>query len=434
MTRKRIRKLSPKGTGWMIVLVLIIILRIMSYFMISEDVVITQAFKMITRVGLSGVLIGLIIAKQNRDNEKVEYHAPFPVILYVLYLIFGTASLLWTTSFHASSLQLAMDFETLLFSFLLIHFYYLIHNRYRERITLAKIIGVAVTTIGLGFYIGLQIDPDHFYRLTHGGEVARLGGFIINPNELGMLLVVGISCLVINVQHEGRYRISKILQIIFLAYLLVLTGSRSSFTAFLLVIGFYAWMQPGKGFRVAMIAGAVALIPLVGLKLFVKQGNVEEVTNMTGRLPFWQDLLTYNFPKAPWFGFGYMRIDYSDKFASLNAYEGAMTHNTFLQVLLGLGLIGLLIVVLQLAAFFHASANCANKQVKGMITLVMIPLLINSFTEFGIFGETNYGILFYLLLIFTVSREPVSLFLRTKARPTHEEHQPGIPDRPYTAA
>jgi exopolysaccharide production protein ExoQ len=31
--------------------------------------------------------------------------------------------------------------------------------------------------------------------------------------------------------------------------------------------------------------------------------------------------------------------------------------------------------------------------------VILIPILINSFTEFGIFGETNYGILFYQLII-----------------------------------
>jgi exopolysaccharide production protein ExoQ len=30
-------------------------------------------------------------------------------------------------------------------------------------------------------------------------------------------------------------------------------------------------------------------------------------------------------------------------------------------------------------------------------------VVINSFTEFGIFGESNYGILFYQLVIFSIS-------------------------------
>lgn len=38
-----------------------------------------------------------------------------------------------------------------------------------------------------------------------------------------------------------------------------------------------------------------------------------------------------------------------------------------------------------------------------MLFGILIPIVINSFTEFGIFGESNYGILFYQLLIFSIS-------------------------------
>jgi hypothetical protein len=33
----------------------------------------------------------------------------------------------------------------------------------------------------------MWVDPDTFFRLTNGGEEARLGGVMMNPNELGML-------------------------------------------------------------------------------------------------------------------------------------------------------------------------------------------------------------------------------------------------------
>ncbi|HRI42226.1 MAG TPA: hypothetical protein PLW54_11165, partial [Bacteroidia bacterium] len=45
---------------------------------------------------------------------------------------------------------------------------------------------------------------------------------------------------------------------------------------------------------------------------------------------------------------------------------------------------------------------------------LFIPIIINSFTEFGIFGETNYGILFYQLLLFFLA-------VRVSTRPTFKE-------------
>jgi hypothetical protein len=46
--------------------------------------------------------------------------------------------------------------------------------------------------------------------------------------------------------------------------------------------------------------------------------------------------------------------------------------------------------------------------------MVFIPVIINSMTEFGIFGETNYGIIFYLMLVFAVSMETINGSLRIK--------------------
>src|SRR5262249_26723584 len=153
---------------------------------------------------------------------------------------------------------------------------------------------------------------------------------------------------------DGKLRIRNFLAIAILVWLLLLTGSRSSFIALMLVIAFYALSRPGKIVKISFLLAGFLIAVFTGYKVFVKMGDTSEVMSMTGRIPFWTDLLHYNFPKAPLLGFGYMRIDFSDKFDSLNAYAGAMTHNTFLQVLLGLGLTGLLIVLIQLGLFFFS--------------------------------------------------------------------------------
>ena len=68
---------------------------------------------------------------------------------------------------------------------------------------------------------------------------------------------------------------------------------------------------------------------------------------------------------------------------------------------MNLGFIGLSIALMQV--FFTISAFFKeNKENKLMLIGIFIPILINSFTEFGIFGESNYGILFYQLLIFAI--------------------------------
>ncbi|HMP29513.1 MAG TPA: O-antigen ligase family protein, partial [Saprospiraceae bacterium] len=129
---------------------------------------------------------------------------------------------------------------------------------------------------------------------------------------------------------------------------------------------------------------------------------------LTGRLPFWQALINEGLPREPLLGFGFMRIDYKEYFQSAHTYPGKMTHNTFMQVLMNLGLIGITIVLFQII-FTVRGILLENAEKKLMLFCLLIPLIINSFTEFGIFGESNYGILFYQLVIMYISFRPGSI-------------------------
>src|ERR1700753_3086679 len=98
-----------------------------------------------------------------------------------------------------------------------------------------------------------------------------------------------------------------------------------------------------------------------------------------------------------------MRINYTETFQGVHTYAGHMTHNTFMQVLMNLGFIGFTLVLFQFFGTIRAFLKTKPEEKKLMLIGILIPVVINSFTEFGIFGETNYGILFYQLLIFMVS-------------------------------
>lgn len=154
-----------------------------------------------------------------------------------------------------------------------------------------------------------------------------------------------------------------------------------------------------------MTAG-IAIVAPVGIYTVVLKGGdterLEEVMSMTGRLPFWTALINEGLPREPWFGFGFMRIDYNDFFQSAHTYPGKMTHNTFMQVLMNLGFVGLTIALFQLVSTIKGIISDELEK-KTMFICMLIPLIINSFTEFGIFGESNYGILFYQLILVSVA-------------------------------
>ena len=272
-------------------------------------------------------------------------------------------------------------------------------------IRLFHLLGNAVFVLICVFIIGMYADPDTFFRLTHGGEEARLGGYIMNPNELGMLAGVGMACLILDIyrNHRKWWTVGKILVIV---YALFLTGSRSSLIGAVLIVLFYISQSKNKRLKIMILAGLFAVLPVAVNKVILKDDGerLEEVLNMTGRLPFWTALINEGLPREPLLGFGFMRIDYKEFFQSTHTYAGKMTHNTFIQVLMNLGFTGLTLVIFQMIFTIRGLLH-ENKEKKLMLFGILIPILINSTTEFGIFGESNYGILFYQLLVFSIALE-----------------------------
>jgi O-antigen ligase len=320
------------------------------------------------------------------------------VLLYGAYLLLGLASLLWSGNPGYSLLQLLMVVETLVFAYFYAQCFVLLDTFYPgSNIHFARVVGNACFWLVLGFLAGAVVAPDTFYRLTSGGEEARLGGFMMNPNELGMLCAVGGACLACNMYQGYRPR-RILLQLLPLAVALVLTGSRSSLVGAGLVLALHL-RQTDRRWQLLALVGLGASLPLL-VGLVLRQGGVEEVLSLTGRLPFWQALLTEGLPREPLLGYGFMRIAYGEYFQSTHTYAAQMTHNTFIQVLLNLGVVGFGIVLAQLLLLVRGALQNPDRQARLLFVGLLIPLLINSFTEFGIFGQSNFGILFYQLLIF----------------------------------
>ena len=428
-SKRNKNKIATSGTATL--LVFILILRITSYFMLSESVLITQIFKVGLRFFVTSLVGVLFLIQYRKPNLRLAFTEPLPVLFYLAYLFLGLSSLLWTSSFNDSALQLLMDVEGFVFAFLFIKVW--MENYAVTGFRLSRLLALSIGIIITAFIVGMIVNPELFYRQTHGGEESRLGGFIINPNELGMLIGVGIAATITEIKMM-RKKIIPAATLCMLIYALVLTGSRSSMIALMLIVLFFIARTDSLKLRFATIAAMLIAIPFAIKTVIFKQGNVDEVLNMTGRIPFWKDLLAINFPREPFLGYGYMRIDYTDKFESLNAYAGAMTHNTFLQALMGLGLVGLTIVLAQLALTVYSIIKTTHAYKRRITIAMLIPLLINSFTEFGIFGETNYGIMFYLMIVFMMCMEPSEEKLRILKDATANANKFHLLKRPSTAA
>jgi len=376
------------------------------FFTWSENIIITRGIKVVGRLGVlywSYAIFQNIIKYGAVDSLK--WKNVLSPLMYVMYLFLGFMSLLWSTNVGYSALQLFMTAQTLVFCYFFIKSIYLLDKYFPEHtIKFYNLLGNSVFILILIFVIGMWVNPDVFYRLTNGGEEARLGGYMMNPNELGMLAGVGVAGLLFDIKrkHQIGWTVFKLL-IIF--YGLYETGSRSSLIGAFLIIAFHLKQLSDPKIIITASIVLFSVMPYAVNKIILKDGDperLEEILTLTGRLPFWTALINEGLPREPLLGFGFMRIDYTESFQSENTYAGKMTHNTFMQVLVNLGFIGLTIVFFQLLFTFKGIAK-ETEETKLMLYCILIPLIINSFTEFGVFGESNYGILFYQLIIMYVS-------------------------------
>ena len=330
-----------------------------------------------------------------------------PLVLYCSYLFLGFLSITWSTNPSFSALQLGMTFETFLFSLIFYRvclYYDGAHER--EIPVIVSLLSRAVFIHAIWFILGAIFDPDFYYRTTHGGTVARLGGLIINPNELGLLSLMGIGAAYVEILNNKNWKF-QVFNILIMITVLLMTQSRSSLISFFLLSGIYLLLTKNYYVKFGAIAVAVLVTPILFNTIILKDGDFEEVASFTGRKEFWADLVNEGFPQRPLLGRGFMSIaenKWYNKYESTHSYTASMCHNTYVEVLTNLGLVGAFICLLQLLMTITAIVLNKDRILRIMAVFMLFPLLLNSVTEFGIFGHNNYAILFYQLvfLFFTL--------------------------------
>lgn len=396
-------------------LTMILLLMVGGFFTWSENVGLTRIIKTGTRIGMTCAIFALhqMLVRKGFPSQFRWKNALSP-FLYFAYLGLGFISFLWSTDVGYSALQWFMDIESLVFAFYFVKCFLMVNEFAPEwDVRFYNVFGNVIFLLLLIFVIGMILNPDDFFRLVEGGEDKRLGGYIMNPNELGMLAGVGVSCMIFNL-YRKQNRAWSIIKVAVMTYVLIMTKSRSSLVGLLLIVYFHLRRSNNAFLKYAIYAGVAAALPVAFQQLIMRKGGIDDILSMTGRMPFWKALINEGLPREPLFGFGFMRIDYKEKFESVHTYAGHMTHNTFIQVLMNLGFVGLLLVLVQLSFTIRGFLK-ENEQSKLVLLGILIPVIINSFTEFGIFGETNYGILFYQLLIFFISISPYAQPVRKSA-------------------
>ena len=221
-------------------LLLILFLMVGGFFTWSEDVDITRLIKVLTRMGMTTAIFFVHqMIVQRGAVAAFRWKNNLSPLLYSGYLVLGFISFLWSTDVGYSALQWFMDIESLVFAFYFVRCFMLLETYFPSNtIRFYNIMGNTVFLLVLIFVVGMFVNPDSFFRLVEGGEDKRLGGYIMNPNELGMLCGVGISCLIFDLYRKST-KWWTLCKILVLVYALIVTKSRSSLVGLLLIVYFH---------------------------------------------------------------------------------------------------------------------------------------------------------------------------------------------------
>ena len=121
----------------------------------------------------------------------------------------------------------------------------------------------------------------------------------------------------------------------------------------------------------------------------------EDLISFTGRASTWSAAFTILLPKYWLLGAGFQQ------FPGHNIGIGAhMAHNTFIQLLIGGGIIGFFLGIFLTIRLWMQQ----NK----LFSAVLIVLFINSCTEFGYFGLFNHVVLIFAIFA-SIKYSPINL-------------------------
>lgn len=216
----------------------------------------------------------------------------------------------------------------------------------------------------VGYLLAIKLEaPQRFALLTVGAFVFLVGnfafshdefvfpfyGYFENPNNSAVVIII---FTVLSVPMLSRYPGCRMYWLIggvgFLMgiYLLIMTNSRGAWLGLLggLVMSIYLMPYIKRHHRIGV--SGLLICALAGVVLFANTKGL----SLSLRDKIWFGLLTDTWESHPWFGYGLNRI--KDVLAALEL-PTQTAHNLFLEMFVASGVVGLLYMVVLMAALFR---------------------------------------------------------------------------------
>ena len=335
--------------------------------------------------------------------------------LLVLFILYSIASISWSIvpqrSFHTAFIMLAASTTAAVLAMI-----------FPPR-SILKILFWILLACAVSSLLVVILYPQ---QGIHQDEIwyGAWRGIFEHKNSFGPLMALGNGLALLSFL-SGSNRSNRIMYACAYVLTLFLTAMSRSATAVVLwailnglTLLYLAWIKWGarwrsRGLLVVVIFTAALAVTFAVFSIFLVMGkNI----NLTGRVPLWTNLLENVVSKKPWFGYGLETVWYFpafQKWATVSSGWGNQivavnAHNGYIDILIYLGVFGLLLLCLFLC---QGLVSSIQRALKSRTWLDFAPLLIfiyflvvNLTADFMVESESFHWIIMVLLLFLPPGR------------------------------
>lgn len=278
--------------------------------------------------------------------------------------------------------------------------------------TLRRSLALLGSTIA-GLYLGLLYEPkDQLKTIANViglGAIASVVVSVFAPsigfmptgemqgvyflkNSLGHIMSLGSICFALLSLGERRWRAANIFMFLLCSALLVLSKSATAVVVTMLMLALLPFRKLLYLRTRQLLATMAVLVPIMAAALFWIVESSEDIlsalgrtSSLSGRIPLWQ-LVFREISDRPIRGFGFSAFWHSwpgERVSDAANWDNAVphAHNGFLEVWLGLGIVGLALILISLSRNFllalHAARTHRELQYSWPLLLVVFTALYN---------------------------------------------------------